>query len=378
VNFELSEVQRAISETARPLLAPRSPAQTGESRLPDPEKFLDLEAWRLLARAGLPEIVLADEGADAQGGSGLPALCSLLIEIGRSLTRVPALECLLAALAVRDYGTAAQRERLAPVASGEELLTLGITEELAYDPSELRASATRAPGGWRAVGHKTDIGYFAQADYALVPFATDGQVLLALVSAAGPGVTLRQLETSNNAPAYRVTFDDVFVPDEAAVGGGPLPAAVLARLCAHAAVATCALHAGAMQAALELTVTYTTTRHQFGRPLATFQLVAAQAADAHIAVEAAGLTMWEAAWRLASGLPAAAEVAVAKFWASSGAARVMTTVQHLHGGLGVDIDYPVHQYVRWSKALERSYGSPSTALDQLADCLSGAVPGGEE
>jgi alkylation response protein AidB-like acyl-CoA dehydrogenase len=73
--------------------------------------------------------------------------------------------------------------------------------------------------------------------------------------------------------------------------------------------------------------------------------------------------MWRAAWKLAAGLPAARDVAVAKFWAADGGARVASTTQHLHGGMGVDVDYPIHRYFLWSKSLELSLG---TAAEQLA------------
>ena len=89
---------------------------------------------------------------------------------------------------------------------------------------------------------------------------------------------------------------------------------------------------------------YTTQREQFGKPIATFQAVGQRAADAYIDAEAVRLTAWQAVWRLAEGLPATSEVAVAKYWADEGAQRVVHAAQHLHGGMGVDRDYPLHRY----------------------------------
>ena len=93
-----------------------------------------------------------------------------------------------------------------------------------------------------------------------------------------------------------------------------------------------------------MTAEYTKTREQFDRPIATFQAVGQRAADAYIDTEAIRLTAWQAIWRLSEGLPATAEVAVAKFWAAEGGQRVVHAAQHLHGGMGVDKDYPLHRY----------------------------------
>ena len=132
----------------------------------------------------------------------------------------------------------------------------------------------------------------------------------------------------------------------------------------------CALQAGVVEAALRITAKYTSTREQFGKPLATFQAVAHRAADASIDVEAVRWTMWQAAWRVAAGLPAGEEIAIAKFWASEGAHRVVYAAQHLHGGIGLDLDYPVHRYYVWSKQIELSLGSGAVQLARLGQAAA--------
>jgi alkylation response protein AidB-like acyl-CoA dehydrogenase len=128
--------------------------------------------------------------------------------------------------------------------------------------------------------------------------------------------------------------------------------------------------AGACQAAVRLTAEYTTQREQFGKPIATFQAVGQRAADAYIDSEGVRLTAWQAAWRLAEELPATAEVAVAKFWADDGAQRVVHGAQHLHGGMGVDRDYPLHRYYLLTKHLALSLGGATTSLLRLGDVLA--------
>src|SRR5436305_408 len=105
-------------------------------------------------------------------------------------------------------------------------------------------------------------------------------------------------------------------------------------------------------------------------PTATFQAVGQRAADAYIDTEAIRLTALQAAWRLEEGLPAATEVAVAKFWAADGGQRVVHAAQHLHGGIGVDRDYPLHRYFLWAKELELTLGGATPQLLKLGEILA--------
>jgi alkylation response protein AidB-like acyl-CoA dehydrogenase len=132
----------------------------------------------------------------------------------------------------------------------------------------------------------------------------------------------------------------------------------------------CMLQAGLCQKALKLTAEYTTGREQFGKPIATFQAVAQRAADAYIDTEGVRLTAYQAAWRLSEGLPAANEVAVAKFWAADGGTRVMLAAQHLHGGIGVDTDYPLHTFTTWTKQIELTLGSATPSLVRLGKAIA--------
>ena len=146
----------------------------------------------------------------------------------------------------------------------------------------------------------------------------------------------------------------------------------MGRLLDRALVGLCALQVGVAEEALRITAAYTSTRHQFGKPLSTFQGVALKAGDAYIDTEAMRATMWQAAWRLAEGLDATTEVMVAKWWAAEGGQRVVHITQHLHGGIGADIDYPVHRYFLWGKQIEVTLGG---ATQQLAR-LGGAIAAG--
>ena len=132
-----------------------------------------------------------------------------------------------------------------------------------------------------------------------------------------------------------------------------------------------ALQAGVCEAATRLTATYTSERRQFDTPIATFQAVAHRMADAYIDTEAIRLTAWQAVWRLEHGRPASTQVATAKFWASEGSNRVIAAAHHLHGGMGVDRDYPLHRYTFLCRQIEFALGSATPSLARLGKELAG-------
>jgi hypothetical protein len=140
------------------------------------------------------------------------------------------------------------------------------------------------------------------------------------------------------------------------------------------ATGTCALALGLGERVLRMTSEYTSKREQFGHPIATFQAVAVQAADRYIDLRAMEATLWQAAWRIASGapgpLPAAGDVAVAKIWAAEGVRRVVQTAQHLHGGFGADTEYVLHRYHAWAKQVELSLGPAAAYEETLGDLLA--------
>jgi alkylation response protein AidB-like acyl-CoA dehydrogenase len=138
----------------------------------------------------------------------------------------------------------------------------------------------------------------------------------------------------------------------------------------RALVALCALQVGVAEEAVRMTAAYTTERKQFDRPLATFQGVALRAADAYIDTEAMRVTMWQAAWRLSAGLDATREVALAKWWAGEGGHRVGHAAQHLHGGMGADVSYPIHRYYLWAKQVDLMLGTTGEHLARLGRLLA--------
>jgi alkylation response protein AidB-like acyl-CoA dehydrogenase len=194
---------------------------------------------------------------------------------------------------------------------------------------------------------------------------------LFLVDPRAQGVTLDTTETSAREPLSNVRLDGVRVAADAVVGdpqrGRELVAALVRRLTAG----LCATQAGVCAEALRLTAAHVSEREQFGQKIATFQAVAQRAADAFIDTEAITLTARQAAWLLANGRPDTdAALDSAKYWAADGGFRVAHAAQHLHGGIGVDQEYPLFRYFRWTRQIELTLGGAATHLRQLGDRIA--------
>ena len=202
----------------------------------------------------------------------------------------------------------------------------------------------------------------------LVPAATEHGPAVFCVERADPGVTAEPQQLIDGAGAAQLDLDAVELGDDRLLGrpGAELPGWLLAR----ATVGICAHQLGVTERALELTAEYARTRQQFGRPIGAFQAVAQRLADAYIDVEAIRLTMWQAAWRLETGLPCDEEVATAKFWAADGGHRVAHTAVHIHGGVGVDTTHPLHRYFTAAKQNEFALGGATAQLRRLGASLA--------
>jgi alkylation response protein AidB-like acyl-CoA dehydrogenase len=366
MDFSLTPEQEALRDLARQILGDRLTHERLKTVEADPDWF-DRDAWAALAKASLLGAALPEDA----GGSGLGflELCLVLEAVGWTVAPVPAWATLVCgALPIAAFGTAEQRRRWLPgVAAGETVLTAALVEPEGADPLAPATTARAASGGWRLDGRKTCVPAAHLAARILVPARTERGAGLFLLDPHSPGVTVARQVTTSGEPQAELTLAGA-VADEILgdPGAGPL-----GWLVDRAVAGLCAVQAGVVARAVRMTAEYTSTREQFGKPIATFQAVAQRAADAYIDVEAIRWTMWQAAWRLAEGLPATDEVAIAKFWASEAAFRVVYAAQHLHGGIGIDLDYPLHRYFIWAKGIELSLGSAARHLARLGTAMAG-------
>jgi alkylation response protein AidB-like acyl-CoA dehydrogenase len=365
MDFSFTDVQQAVADAATGLLS----GLVDTDRVVAAERSddaVDRALWNALAEADL--LGLAVPEAQGGAGYGLTELCLLLQAQGNVVAPVPLWATLvLGALPLARFGQPEQQGRWLPrVVSGEAMLTAALTS-CANSARELPSiEATPHVGGWALSGVELAVPQAHLAGCILVPARSpDGGVLIALVDPRSPGVELERAFTTNreihphlHMQRVKVLFEDVLVGPES----GP---AALDAMLAAARIALCALQVGVCEAALNQTAAYLNQRTQFGRPLSTFQGTMLRAADAAIDIEAMRVTLWHAAWLFDTGRAAAGAAGVAKWQASERGQRIVHATQHLHGGLGADVTYPIHRYFLWGKQIELMLGGPSLQLSRL-------------
>jgi alkylation response protein AidB-like acyl-CoA dehydrogenase len=378
MDFTLSDDQDAIVALAARILGDRcTPEALAEAEAAG-DRF-DPELWRVLAEADLLGLTLPE--SDGGGGYGALEAALLCEEVGRTAAPVPLWSTLmLGALPIARHGSDALRAATLPaVADGELVLSAALAEPSSALPPERPATTAAASGdGWVLAGTKVHVpsAHLAAAGIAvrvLVPAATDAGTTVFLVDPAASGVTVVRQVGTDLEPIVDLVLDGVAVGPESVVGEVGQGADVVRTATSLGIAGICARQAGTCATALRLAATYTSERKQFGTPIATFQGVAHRLADAYIDTEAIRLTMLHAAWQLDQGLPADESLAVAKTWATEGAQRVVHGAQHVHGGIGVDTDYPLHRFFRAAKTAEHALGTAHPHLVALGRSIVGAA-----
>jgi 3-oxo-4-pregnene-20-carboxyl-CoA dehydrogenase alpha subunit len=319
VDFSFDDTQREIADLAAAVLR----------REPD-------QAWKALGQAGLLTLSVPER----LGGDGLGVIetCAVLTEVGRAGISVPALATLaLGVLPVVHMGTPEQQDRLLAEPS---VLTAALDGTVTVTDGLLS-------------GTKTHVLHAEEARWILV--AADSGVYI--VDPAD--LSMVRTYSSSGSPEYTLTLSST---------PGELLGEVSA-LQAFALAGAVAMGDGLLAGALELTSEHVRTREQFGKPLATFQAVSQQIADVYVAARTLHLAAWSAIWRLSIDRDPGPALDVAAYWLASELPLAMHTCHHLHGGIGVDITYPMHRFYSLGKDLVRFAGGAEERLEQLCSLI---------
>jgi alkylation response protein AidB-like acyl-CoA dehydrogenase len=363
MDFTTSDDQQALVGLATQILSELSTTKRLDS-LAEQGIWFDADLWKQLAQAGIIGAPLKEDVGG--GGLGYTEIALLLEQVGAHVAQVPLFETVLcAALPIDHFGTEEQRQRDLPdVAAGTALLTAALVESGREDLRQPVTTAVGNGGRYTVTGTKTHVAYADRARRMVVSATTADGVVLLLVEPTAAGVMLSLGHETNGLPVFEVELADA--PAELLASGAEALSWVLDR----ALVGLAAQALGVSNKALRLSATYTAGREQFGRAIATFQAVGHRLADAYIDVEAMRLTLLQAVWLLDAGLPARDEARIAKWWAREGGHRVAHAAQHVHGGVGIDVDYELPRYFTWSKQLEFSLGSAQAQLLSLGASLA--------
>jgi alkylation response protein AidB-like acyl-CoA dehydrogenase len=374
MDFTFTDNQTMIRDMARRILEKEVSTERLKAAAAEAE-WCDRALWTTLAEAGLLGVAVPDS-CDGMG-FGFAEACVLLQEIGRVVAPVPVLASLvLAGLPIAAFGTAAQQQEwLVPLADGKTLLSGALVDSGSADPERPATTARPARPGWVVDGEKRLVPAAQLAARILVPAATPDGFGVFLVDPRSDGVALTPQRTSTGEPLCTMRLSAVHVGERDRLGDGARAGSEALRwMHERAVVAVCAMQLGVSEKALEITSGYVREREQFGVPIGSFQAVQHRCADSFIDLAALRWVTWRAAWKLAEGRPASREVSVAKFWAAEAGSRIANAAQHLHGGIGVDVDYAIHRYFLWSKALELTLGGAASHLMRLGRDMARSGP----
>jgi butyryl-CoA dehydrogenase len=354
MDFDLTDEQHLIRETARDFtdneIVPRA-------RENDRNHHFDVELVRKMAAQGYLGAIVPRE----YGGAGLDYLSYGLVveEIGRgcsAMRTVISVQTSLVCSAILKWGTEEQKQTYLPkLTSGEWLGCFGLTEpDTGSDAANQKTRATKIDGGWSISGSKMFISLGNHAKVALIFAQTDPSLAhrgLAcfLVDTADPGFSAQEIHGKmglHGSDTASLALDDVKVGDDAMLGevGQGFKVAMSALDSGRYSVASGCV--GICQGCVDASVSYAKEREQFGKPIASFQLVQAMIADMVVDTEAARGLVWRAGFLKDQGRPSTTETSVAKLFATEAAVRSANTAIQVHGGSGYVDDHPVERYFR--------------------------------
>lgn len=319
------------------------------------------KVWTELGRTGLLGLALPEQYGGA--GLGMDAACVLLEEQGRAVAAAPLWPHIVAGLILARH--ASVDDVLAGVADGTVRLTVALEEYGSADAGAPACRATPSPyrnasGPWQLTGVK-----------AVVPAPEGtGFVLVSANAEDGPGLYLVTNNELTWEPAPTTSLEpaqDLVLEATPAlrIGGSQ----TLAEVVRWSRLAVAALQIGVADGALRLAADYVRDRRQFGRSIGSFQSVQHQLADCWTEIDAMHLTLWQALTFDTDEQHPDRAALVAAWWCGQAGLDVVHRVQHVHGGIGVDIDYPVHRHFLWGKQLAATFGGPEAALQELGELI---------
>jgi alkylation response protein AidB-like acyl-CoA dehydrogenase len=354
MDFELTDEQRLIRETARSFTDNEIVERAREN---DRNEHFDLELVAKIAGQGYLGAIVPQE----YGGAGLDYLSYGLVveEIGRgdsAMRTVISVQTSLVCSAIMRWGTEEQKQRYLPkLCSGEWLACFGLTEpDTGSDAANQKTRAKRTDSGWVINGAKMWISLGNHAKLALIFAQTDPEqghrgLACFLVETDQPGFQPQVIHHKmglRGSDTAEIALSDVEVSEDGVLGevGDGFKVAMSSLDSGRFSVAAGCV--GICQGCVDASVRYAKEREQFGRPIASFQLVQAMLADMAVDTEAARMLTWRAGALKDAGKPSTTETSIAKLFATEAAVKSANTAIQVHGGSGYVDDYPVERYFR--------------------------------
>ena len=370
MDFSYNEVQQELVGLTGKILSDRMTLQHLKAVERSDEGF-DRDTWLELAKANILGVAVPED----QGGLGLGFLdlCLVLREAGKHVPPLPLIPTLVTSLLPWvKYANESQRAMTPQVVSGEFIATAALAESGTDHEHPLVTATPDGSGGYALNGVKTTVPVFDIAQGMLVSARVEGtdDVVILVLGTNAEGVRSERQFGQNYEHIFEVTFDNVACGADDVLGSQRQGREILHFMLERTMVATSALIGGVCEQAMRITAQYTIDRKQFDRQIGTFQAVSQRMADAFINCQGIELTMLQAASHLDEGRDVPEEVATTKWWASEGGNQIGHAALHIHGGVSIDLDYPIHRYFLWIKQAEFTFGSANAQLRRLGKLLA--------
>jgi len=356
MDFSFSEDQRAIGEMADGLFRDNCSDEQMRDYDLAAKPFMD-DVWQTCIETGLHALAIPEQFGGS--GLGMTELFCVLEAQGASLAQVPVWEHQLAAYCLAEFAGDAHTALLEQAASGESMLAVALNALNSSQGIELSLDGLSLQGQLGAVP------YAAQAQCLLVLAKSKTGPCLVLLDPQAQGVRLLEGVANNGVAVADVHCDKVKVS-----AADVLPVAATEWLEQRAIAALASLQLGVSVEQIKRTAEYLKEREQFGRAIGTFQAVQMTMADCHIATEALRSTLYQLLYRLDAGLPSPSEAFATQYLSCEAAYLVGHKTQHVHGGIGVDLTYPIHRFLYWSRHLSMVLGSSSGSIERLGNWLA--------
>ena len=362
MDLGLTEIQQMLKTSAQDFLSRECPLTLVREMEEDERGYTD-GLWRQMVGLGWTGVAFPEQ----YGGTGgnFADLGVLLEEIGRSLAPSPFFSTVvLGGMTVLDGGSDAQKDDLiSRICAGTVIMTVAAAEASAsYEPWGIEAVASQEGGDFQITGTKLFVPDAQAADVIIVAARTSSEVdpakgvTLFLVPSGAEGLKITPMRSIGNERVFEVDLNKVTVSQDSVIGGVGEGWPIIERTIMRATAAQCVEMLGGSQAVLDMTVEYAKGRTQFGRPIGSFQAVQHHCARMATDVEGSKYIAYQAVWRLAEGLPAQREVAMAKAWIGPAYRRVCATAHQCHGAIGFTKEHDLQLYTRRAKVHELTYG----------------------
>ncbi len=369
MNYDLNEEQNMLKESAHKFLAEECPSDFVRRMAAD-EKGFTQEIWRKMAELGWMGLMIPE----TYGGSDMSFLdlTVLLPEMGYFCLPGPYFSSVvLGGLTLMESASDEQKREILPaVAEGNRILTVAwLEEDCVYSPTAIRLAAELQNKRYVLSGAKLFVPDAHVADNIVCAARTGkspSDISLFLVDAKSPGVTITPLDTLAADKQCEVVFDRVALPEESLLGEINTGGRSLEKVLLMAAVAKSAEAVGGAQKVLEMAVEYAKVRVQFGRPVGVFQAVQHHCANMLTYADTIKYMTYEAAWRIASGLPFEIEAAMCKAWVSESYRKLVALGHQVMGGIGFMEEHDLHLYFKRAKAAEQMFGDPDFHRELVA------------